>query len=89
MGRINEVPEPIINSPFAEPDYYYHIEEGKLPEKRAGRRPASYFFRVPERAARGRRAKQQVELFEEETKGQEYRLDNANLIHNLRKRVPS
>jgi type III restriction enzyme len=80
MGRINEVPEPIINLPFEEPRYYYHIEEGKLPEKREGRRPASYFFRVPERAARGRRPKQQVELFEEEAEGQEYRLDNANLI---------
>ena len=80
MARINEVPKPIINSPFDEPRYYYHIVEGELPEKREGRRPASYFFRVPERAARGRRNKRQVELFEEESKGEEYRLDNANLI---------
>ena len=80
MARINEVPEPIINSPFDEPHYYYQIVEGELPEKRQGRRPASYFFRVPERASRGRRVKRQVELFEEESRGEEYLLDNANLI---------
>ena len=82
MARINEVPQPIINLPFEEPRYYYYIQEGEAPQKREGRRPASYFFRVPERAARGRKTatKQQVELFEGEAKGEEYRLDNANLI---------
>jgi type III restriction enzyme len=75
-----ELTEPIINSPYDEPPHHWHIEEGKLPEKRAGRRPASYFFRVPERAARGRRGKVQITLFEETEKGQEYLLEPANLI---------
>ena len=51
--------------PYDEPQHHWHIEEGKQPEKREGRRPASYFFRVPERAARGRKAQGQVALFEE------------------------
>jgi len=38
-----EVPEPIINSPFDEPKQHWHIEEGKDPELRPGRRPAMYF----------------------------------------------
>jgi len=42
-----EVPEPIINSPFVEPSQHYHIEEGKTPELRSGRRPAMYFYRDP------------------------------------------
>jgi type III restriction enzyme len=72
--------EPIINSPYEEPAHYWHIAKGHPPEKRSGRRPASYFFRVPERAARGPKAKKQVELFEESEKGQEYLLEPANLI---------
>ena len=71
---------PIINSPYEEPAFHWHIVRGEPPEKRAGRRLASYFFRVPERAARGRKPKKQVELFEETATGQEYLLDNANLI---------
>ena len=84
MTRINAVEAPIINLPYEEPRYYWHIEAGKPPQKRAGRRAASYFFRVPERAARGRKAKGQVALFEDTAKGQEYLLDLSNLI---RKRV--
>ena len=42
-----EVPEPIINSPFDEPKQHWHIEEGKDPELRSGRRPAMYFYRDP------------------------------------------
>jgi type III restriction enzyme len=42
-----EVPEPIINSPFDEPKQHWHIEEGKDPELRPGRRPAMYFYRDP------------------------------------------
>lgn len=80
MPQINTVAEPIINSPYEDPEFYWHIEAGRQPEKRSGRRPASYFFRVPERAARGRRSRGQVELFEESEKGQEYLLDNANLL---------
>lgn len=37
-----EVPEPILNSPFEELAWYWNIEEGKEPEKRAGRREAGY-----------------------------------------------
>jgi type III restriction enzyme len=55
-----EVPQPIICSPFDEPTEHWNIEEGRPPERRAGRRPAGYFFRDPgapvgdnEHAARG------------------------------------
>lgn len=86
MTRITAVPEPIINSPYEAPKQYWLIREGMPPEKKAGRRPASYFFRVPERAARGRRSGTgpQVVMFDDVAKGQEELLDNANL---LRQRV--
>src|ERR1700687_52122 len=35
-----EVPEPILNAPFAEPDYHWYIREGEEPQKRPGRRPS-------------------------------------------------
>lgn len=82
--QINAVENPIINSPYEEPQQHWHIQEGKPPEKRPGRRPASYFLRVPEKAARGRRGATQSDMFEEEAKGSEYLLDVANL---LRQRV--
>lgn len=59
MSQINAVEAPIINLPYVPPAHHWHIEEGKHPEKRPGRRLASYFFRVPDRAARGRKAKGQ------------------------------
>ena len=34
-----EVDEPILNSPFREPTEHWVIEEGKPPERRAGKRP--------------------------------------------------
>src|SRR5690606_37663767 len=37
-----EVPEPIICSPYDEPAEHWHIEEGKPPERRRGRRPSVY-----------------------------------------------
>src|ERR1700692_909489 len=80
VPQINTVENPIINSPYAEPTHYWYIEANKSPQKRAGRRPASYFFRVPERAARGRKGKAQDDFFEEESKGEEYLLDLANLL---------
>jgi type III restriction enzyme len=82
--QINAVANPIINSPYEEPRWHWHIEEGKQPLKQPGRRPASYFLRVPEGAARGRRAADQPQMFEEDQKGNEYLLDLANL---LRQRV--
>jgi type III restriction enzyme len=84
MTQINAVEAPIINLPYEEPRYYWHIEAAKQPQKREGRRAASYFFRVPERAARGRKAKGQVALFGDPAKGHEYLLDLANM---LRQRV--
>ena len=75
MSQINAVEAPIINLPYVPPAYHWHIEEGKQPEKRPGRRLASYFFRVPDRAARGRKAKSQQSLLDDASKGQEYLLD--------------
>jgi len=49
----NEVAEPIINSPFAEPAQHWQIEKGTLPVKVPGRRPASFYYRVPDHAKRG------------------------------------
>ena len=83
-GQINAVENPIINSPYEVPKQHWLIEEGKPPLKQPGRRPASYFLRVPERAGRGRRAATQGEMFDEDLKGNEYLLDLANL---LRQRV--
>jgi type III restriction enzyme len=82
--QINTVADPIINSPYDEPKQHWHIEEGKQPHIEPNRRQASYFLRVPERAARGRRVAAQAEMFDEDLKGNEYLLDLANL---LRKRV--
>jgi type III restriction enzyme len=42
-----EVAEPILSSPFEEPPEHWWIEEGRLPERRVGRRPAGYFYRDP------------------------------------------
>jgi type III restriction enzyme len=42
-----EVPEPILNPPFDEPQKHWHIVEGEQPEQRTGRRPAVYYYRDP------------------------------------------
>src|ERR1700730_3978772 len=42
-----EVAEPILSSPYEEPMEHWVIEEGKLPERRRGRRSAGYFYRDP------------------------------------------
>jgi type III restriction enzyme len=76
---VTEVDCPIINSPFREPQHYWQIERGKPPVKAAGRRRASYFYRVPEHAGRGRKNKKQAELFESE-KGEEVELALVNII---------
>lgn len=47
MSQQFEVPEPIICSPYEEPAFHWHLEEGREPEKREERRPASYFYRDP------------------------------------------
>jgi type III restriction enzyme len=45
--RNYEVAEPILNSPFVEPNQHWRIEEGEPPVKMTGRRPAMYFYRDP------------------------------------------
>ena len=42
-----EVDQPILSSPYEEPIEHWVIEEGKLPERQPGRRPAGYFYRDP------------------------------------------
>lgn len=42
-----EVPEPILNSPYTEPQAHWYLVEGEPPEARAGRREAGYFYRDP------------------------------------------
>ncbi len=44
---VQEVPEPILNSPFTEPEEHWSISEHEPPVRRAGRRPAMYFYRPP------------------------------------------
>ena len=76
---VAEVTSPIINSPFREPEGHWKIERGKPPVKAEGRRRASYFYRVPEHAGRGRRNLAQGEMFESE-KGEEVELALVNVI---------
>jgi type III restriction enzyme len=78
-----EVDSPIINSPFVEPQCHWQIERGKPPVKATGRRRAGYFYRVPEHAGRGRKSKNQPEMFETE-KGEEVDLF---LVNAIRERV--
>jgi type III restriction enzyme len=42
-----EVPEAIICSPFEEPACHWYLQEGQDPEKRDGRRPATYYYPAP------------------------------------------
>lgn len=42
-----EVPEPILNSPYEEPQCYWDLKEGESPQRATGRRPAGYFYRDP------------------------------------------
>jgi len=79
-----EVKSPIINSPFYAPRCHWQIRKGEPPIKAQGRRPASYYFRVPEHARRGRRQGGEPDLFGEAEVGQEEELALVNL---LRQRV--
>ena len=56
MSAQFEVPEPIICSPYEEPAFHWHLEEGRDPEKRSKRRPASYFYREPSKDEEGEAA---------------------------------
>jgi type III restriction enzyme len=44
---VYEVPQPILNSPFEEPQEHWEIIEGEAPRRQSGRRPAMYFYRDP------------------------------------------
>ncbi|MFZ2171507.1 MAG: DEAD/DEAH box helicase family protein, partial [Methylococcaceae bacterium] len=80
----NEVQNPIINSPFVEPKLHWQIEHGKSPVKAEGRRPASYFYRVPESAGRGRKNKNQMTLQGDLNVGE---LEDLPIVNWLRMRV--
>ena len=41
-----EVEQPILNSPYEEPAEYWHIEEGKMPEIKTGRRFQKLVFEL-------------------------------------------
>lgn len=69
-----EVESPIINSPFLEPRVHWKIKKAKPPYKAEGRRRASYFYRVPEHAGRGRASRDQAEMFESQA-GEEVELE--------------
>lgn len=43
-----EVKDPILNSPYEEPQEYWRIIEGETPERVPGRRPAMYYYRPPQ-----------------------------------------
>ena len=54
--KVMQVEKPILNSPFAEPLRYWKIERNKTPRLIEGeRRPAKYYYRVPETGARRKR----------------------------------
>ncbi len=70
-----EVESPILCSPFAEPGEHWWIEEGRMPDRRAGRRPEGYWYRDP-------RAPEPEEGF---TRGEWQPLDHVNLMPLLRR----
>ncbi len=47
-----EVEDPILNSPYEEPQEYWRIIEGETPEQVPGRRPAMYYYRPPQYQAK-------------------------------------
>ena len=75
MTQLHEVLNPIINSPYAEPTQHYVIRPGEPAELRAGRRPAMYYYRPPNRQG-GRAPSDDV--------GTPVELD---LVNELRRRV--
>lgn len=54
-----EVPQPILNSPYDEPQWHWFIEKGKPCEKLEGRRRSVYYYR-PAKAATGSDAGSEV-----------------------------
>lgn len=75
-----EVPDPIINSPYIEPEHHWQIEHGAVPVKAEGRRPAYYYYRVPEGAGTGRGGRQQQDMLGDIDVGEREELGQVNLI---------
>ena len=75
MTQFNEVIQPIICDPYAEPTAHWVIEKGQPPVKAQGRREACYFYRPPGRST-GAGAADDV--------GTRVRLD---LVNDIRARV--
>lgn len=66
--KIMQVEKPIVNSPFDEPKTYWEISKFKEPKLAKRRRPAKYFYRVPETAGRRHKRKRQedgLDLFDD------------------------
>ena len=83
--KVMQVDQPILNSPFAEPMSYWKIERNKTPRKVEGkRRPAKYYYRVPETGARRKRKDRDDsdDLFRAD-KEHDYDFD----VNEMRKRV--
>ena len=80
----NEVQNPIINSPFAEPKQHWLIEHGKSPVKHPGRRLASYYYRVPDSSGRGRKTKKQMSLEGDLAIGEQ---EDLPIVNGLRSRI--
>jgi len=70
-----EVEQPILNSPYEEPAEYWHIEEGKMPEIKTGRREAGYFYRDP---------KAPLSSGEQEARG---KWEPLTLVNSIRKQI--
>ena len=57
-----EVQEPILNSPYEEPQEHWRIVEGESPQRVEGRRSAMYFYRPPGPVSAGEGAGTAIEL---------------------------
>ena len=75
---------PIIHSPFEEPDRHWRVRRFEEPKVVSGRRESAYYYRVPERAGRGRRVRRQGELLPESQIGER---EELVLVNTLRRRV--
>lgn len=84
MTTDTAVENPIINSPFVEPQCYWDIKKGEPPKTVAGRREAYYYYRVPDSAKRGRKSKDQLSFEGELGIGQK---EDLPIVNWLRKRV--
>lgn len=81
---IEAIENPIINSPFIEPQCYWEVKKGEQPKTIEGRREAHYYYRVPDSAKRGRKSKDQLDLGGELGTGQK---EDLPIVNWLRKAV--